>query len=180
MKALPFFLSPLWLFTKCTLYYGGNSLGGQGDNKSSSSTTDASTHTTVTNENQQVGANEGSTAFGANSQINITNSDSAVVKGALDFGGTALASNNKSVEDALFFAAKSGSEANALVSKVLDKKPTPTNDNLALLQGVSSVVSANLASASKTVDTTGNKNLVVTISVVGAILAGLFFFKPAK
>lgn len=180
MKFLPFFLSYSWLASRCILYWGGNSLGGQGDNKSTSSSTDASTHTTVTTTNQQVGASEGSTAFGANSTVNITSSDSAVVMGALNFGGKALDSNNKAMQDALFFASKSGSEANALVAKVLDKNPTPTNDNVALLEGVSSVVSANLAAASKTADSAGNKNLVVSVSVIGAILAGLFFFQRGK
>jgi len=177
MKYLPFFLSPFWLVSRCMLYWGGNSMGGKGDDKSSTSTTDASTHTAVTNTNQQVGASEGSTAFGANSTVNITSSDSAVVKGGFDFGGKALDTASGAIKDALFFASDQGSKANELVSKVLDKNPTPTNDNLALLQGVSKVVADNLQSASSTVDTTGNKNLVVTISVIGAIVAAIVLFK---
>lgn len=180
LRLMPFygFICPIASFYKFALFYGGNSAGGRGDTTSAS--TDSSSHTTVSTTNQQVGASEGSTAFGANSTVNITSSDSAVVAGAFDFGGKALDTNLKATQDALFFASKSGSEANALVSKVLDKNPTPTNDNVALLQGVSSVVSANLAAASKTADSAGNKNLVVSVSVIGAILAGLFLFQRGK
>ena len=145
-------------------------MGGKGDDKSSTATTDASTKVTNTTTNQQVGASEGSTAFGANSTVNITSSDSSVVMGA-------LASNNTAIKDALYFAGEEGSRAAGLVSKVLDKNPTPANETSTILTGIASMVEKNLTTAASTVDTTGNKNLIIAVSVIGAAAFVIYLFK---
>lgn len=163
-------------------FWGGNSLGGQGDNKSSSSTTDASTKTTVTTTNQQVGASEGSTAIGAGASVTVTSADPTIMAKVLEantnVSKSALDSNNITVKDALAYAGERGSSVDSLISKLLDKNPTPANETGALLSGVSSVVASNMGAASKTVETTSNKSLIIGIAAFASLAGLLYFFKP--
>lgn len=164
------------LVSRFTLYIGGTS------ESKTSTQTDSSTKVTTTN--NQAGASEGSTAIGAGASVTVTSADPAILAKVLESNAgvtqRAFENNNATLKDALSFAALRGSEANSLVSKVLDKDPTPSNDVSSLLTGVSSVVGGNLDSAAKNVES-GNRNSIITVSIISAaILLGVFVFTKNK
>jgi hypothetical protein len=167
------FFTPAIFIARFCFSYGGNSMGGQGDNKSSTATTDASTNTTVTTTNNQVGASEGSTAIGAGASVTVTSADPSIMIAA-------LGSNNTAMKDALAFAGERGSSVDSLVSKLLDKNPTPSNETSNLLAGVSSVVASNMASATKTVETTSNKPLYIGLGVVVVVFGVALYLKTSN
>jgi hypothetical protein len=120
------------------LYYGGNSAGGRGDSSESNTSSDSSTK--VTTNNQQVGASEGSQAFGANSTVNIESSDAKVITAAGAIINNAVTNTNDTVKtttkdalnfgsDALNTVGKTVEQANGLLSRTFETYAGNLKDN---------------------------------------------------
>lgn len=140
------------------------------------SNSDASTQVTTTN--QQVGASEGSTAFGANSTVNIESVSDDVVKSAADaiqnVAGKAIEGNvdvSKTVtrdaldfgESALESVARTTESANALLSRTQE--------------AFTSNLARNAGDAPQTVAQDANKNMIIAVVVIALAFAGIQFSK---